>query len=221
MHSIATMQHGHNKQRTQHTVTTCTGYGPSVLVDRVRLGPSSGPPPSPVHCPGTCTGRTSQCGGHTFECTARRANLIQCHRAAPSHARAVPTFPKAEEAVGGPQLSPQPVRDEAMPARCAKSALRHACHCAQIVFRRVTDPGYVPALAPPVDLPVNTASPQCRLYVGSCMLENSSVMPETSVKPFLGRPRAPQTFYTLARVPLGSECAVESRHLHRFGLEAT
>jgi hypothetical protein len=128
------------------------------------------------------------------ECTARRANLVQCHRAAPSHARAVTTLPMAEEAVGGPQLSPQPVRDEAMPARCAKSALRHACHCAQIVFRRVTDPGYVPALAPPVDLPVNPSSPQCRLYVGSCMLENSSVMPETSVKPFLGRPRAPQTF---------------------------
>jgi hypothetical protein len=30
---------------------------------------------------------------------------------------------------------------------------------------------------------------QCRLYVGSCMLETSSVMPETSVRPFLGHKR--------------------------------
>ena len=65
------------------------------------------------------------------------------------------------------------------------------------------------------------SSPQCRLYVGSWMLEDSSVMLETVFNPFQGRSRAPQTFYMLARVPLGSECAVESRHLHRFGLEAT
>eukprot|EP00966_Prymnesium_polylepis_P151090 3490774-Prymnesium_polylepis.1 len=61
MHSIATMQHAHNAGTlSTHCVTACTGHDPSVIVERVRVGPSSGSPASPMHCAGTCTGRTSQ-----------------------------------------------------------------------------------------------------------------------------------------------------------------
>ena len=68
MHSIPAMRTPQRAehQRT-HTVTTCTGDDPSVLVERYQLGTISGSPRSPVRRLWTCTGRTSQRDGHMFE----------------------------------------------------------------------------------------------------------------------------------------------------------
>ena len=55
--------HAATRRAPAHTVTTCTGDDPSVLVERYRLGTISGSPRSPVRC----TGRTSQRDGHMFE----------------------------------------------------------------------------------------------------------------------------------------------------------
>ena len=59
--------HAATRRAPAHTVTTCTGDDPSVLVERYRLGTISGSPRSPVRRLWTCTGRTSQRDGHMFE----------------------------------------------------------------------------------------------------------------------------------------------------------